>query len=81
MAAWRIGAIYQPLFTAFEAKSIDHRITTAQTKLIVANDEQRPKLNTLNVPVIVTVHQTGLYLSMTLIFGNLYNAILSNVSQ
>ncbi|NYB16340.1 MAG: AMP-binding protein [Acinetobacter baumannii] len=60
LAAWRIGAIYQPLFTAFEAKSIDHRITTAQTKLIVTNDEQRPKLNTLNVPVIVTVHQTGL---------------------
>ncbi|KCV97928.1 AMP-binding enzyme family protein [Acinetobacter baumannii 44839_8] len=60
LATWRIGAIYQPLFTAFEAKSIDHRITTAQTKLIVTNDEQRPKLNTLNVPVIVTVHQTGL---------------------
>lgn len=33
LATWRIGAIYQPLFTAFEAKSIDHRITTAQTKI------------------------------------------------
>ena len=59
LATWRIGAIYQPLFTAFEAKAIDHRVTTAQTKLIVTNDEQRPKLNTIDVPMIVTVHQTG----------------------
>ncbi|MFW1993327.1 AMP-binding protein, partial [Acinetobacter nosocomialis] len=43
LATWRIGAIYQPFFTAFVAKSIDHRITTAHTKLIVTNDEQRPK--------------------------------------
>ena len=25
LATWRIGAIYQPLFTAFESKAIEHR--------------------------------------------------------
>lgn len=56
LATWRIGAIYQPLFTAFESKAIEHRLTTAQTQLIVTNQEQRPKLNELNVPYILTVH-------------------------
>lgn len=26
LATWRIGAIYQPLFTAFESKAIEHRV-------------------------------------------------------
>ena len=26
LAAWRIGAVYQPLFTAFGPKAIEHRI-------------------------------------------------------
>ena len=42
-ATWRIGAIYQPLFTAFESKAIEHRVETAQTQLIVTNEEQCPK--------------------------------------
>ena len=55
LATWRIGAIYQPLFTAFESKAIEHRINTAHTQLIVANQEQRPKLNGLDIPHILTV--------------------------
>ncbi|WP_374571605.1 AMP-binding protein [Acinetobacter sp.] len=55
LAAWRIGAIYQPLFTAFESKAIEHRIETAQTRLIVTNAEQRPKLNSVKAPHILTV--------------------------
>lgn len=55
LAAWRIGAIYQPLFTAFESKAIEHRIETAQTRLIVTNAEQRPKLNSVKTPHILTV--------------------------
>ncbi|WP_353141404.1 AMP-binding protein [Acinetobacter pragensis] len=55
LAAWRIGAVYQPLFTAFESKAIEHRVETAHTRLIVTNAEQRPKLNSVKVPHILTV--------------------------
>ena len=56
LATWRIGAIYQPLFTAFESKAIEHRVQTAGTKLIVTNTEQRSKLNHIDLPHILTVH-------------------------
>ncbi len=55
LATWRIGAVYQPLFTAFESKSIEHRISTAQTKMIVTNAEQLPKLDTVDCPHILVV--------------------------
>lgn len=58
-ATWRIGAVYQPLFTAFESKAIEHRVTTAKTQLIVTNAEQRVKLNSLDIPHILTVHQAN----------------------
>ncbi|MEE1122894.1 MAG: AMP-binding protein, partial [Acinetobacter pseudolwoffii] len=57
LATWRIGAIYQPLFTAFESKAIEHRMSTAATQLIVTDQEQRLKLHDLNIPNILTVHQ------------------------
>lgn len=56
LATWRIGAIYQPLFTAFESKAIEHRVATANTQLIITNIEQRPKLNGIELPHILTVH-------------------------
>ncbi|WP_291354807.1 AMP-binding protein [Acinetobacter sp. UBA3106] len=56
LATWRMGAIYQPLFTAFESKAIEHRINTAKTQLIVTNAEQRTKLNGVTVPHILSVH-------------------------
>ncbi|PAM07781.1 AMP-binding protein, partial [Acinetobacter baumannii] len=34
LAAWRIGAVYQPLFTALGPKAIEHRIQLAQSKLV-----------------------------------------------
>ena len=55
LATWRIGAVYQPLFTAFESKAIEHRIQTAKTQLIVTNSEQRSKLDLLNDVGILTV--------------------------
>ncbi len=55
LATWRIGAVYQPLFTAFESKAIEHRIATAQTKLIVTNTEQHAKLNGIDIAHILTV--------------------------
>ncbi len=56
LATWRMGAIYQPLFTAFESKAIEHRLDTANTQLVVTNSEQRSKLNHIEVPQILTVY-------------------------
>ena len=40
----RAGAVYQPLFTAFGSGAIEYRLQQAQSKLIVTNAEQWPKL-------------------------------------
>ena len=56
LATWRMGAIYQPLFTAFESKAIEHRLDTANTQLVVTNSEQRSKLNHIEIAQILTVY-------------------------
>ena len=65
LAAWRIGAVYQPLFTAFGPKAIEHRIKLAQSKLVVTDPGNRNKLQDVEgCPAIVTVtgaKGTGLY--------------------
>lgn len=56
LAAWRIGAVYQPLFTAFGPKAIEHRIQLAQSKLVVTDVGNRSKLDEVEqCPAIVTV--------------------------
>lgn len=56
LATWRIGAVYQPLFTAFGPKAIEHRIQLAQSKLVVTDIANREKLSEIsNCPSIVTV--------------------------
>ena len=40
LGTWRIGAVYQPLFTAFGPKAIDHRLQTSGAKLVVTNTGQ-----------------------------------------
>ena len=35
LAAWRTGAVYQPLFAAFGLKAIEHRLTSSGAKIIV----------------------------------------------
>ena len=55
LATWRIGAVYQPLFTAFESKAIEHRVMTAATKLVVTDQQQRSKLNHIELAHILTV--------------------------
>lgn len=44
LATWRRGAVYQPLFTAFGPKAIEHRLTLAETKVVVTDGLNRPKL-------------------------------------
>jgi hypothetical protein len=48
LGTWRVGAIYQPLFTAFGPAAIEHRLTAeggSQAKLIVTDAANRPKLD------------------------------------
>lgn len=40
----RAGAVYQPLFTAFGSGAIEYRLQQAQSKLLITNPEQWPKL-------------------------------------
>jgi acetyl-CoA synthetase len=59
LGSWRIGAIYQPLFTAFGPAAIASRVTSAggsHAKLIVTDEANRPKLDGLeNCPPVIVV--------------------------
>lgn len=56
LAAWRIGAVYQPLFTAFGPKAIEHRLTLGETSIVVTDRVNRPKLSAVDTrAAIVTV--------------------------
>lgn len=48
LGTWRVGAIYQPLFTAFGPAAVESRVTAqggSQAKLIVTDASNRPKLD------------------------------------
>ncbi len=59
LGAWRIGAIYQPLFTAFGPAAIESRVTAeggSKAQLVVTDIANRPKLADLpGCPEILTV--------------------------
>ncbi|WP_120429793.1 AMP-binding protein [Acinetobacter baylyi] len=56
LGAWRIGAVYQPLFTAFGPKAIEHRVQLAKSKLVVTDLGNRSKLDEVaHCPPIMTV--------------------------
>jgi acetyl-CoA synthetase len=58
LGMWRVGAIYQPLFTAFGPAAIESRVTTAggsKAKLVVTDIANRPKLKDVpDCPDILT---------------------------
>ena len=55
-ATWRIGAVYQPLFTAFGPKAIEHRLGSSGAKVVVTDAGNRSKLAEVeSCPTIVTV--------------------------
>jgi len=59
LGAWRVGAMYQPLFTAFGPAAIESRVTAARgskAKLVVTDVANRPKLKDVpDCPDILTV--------------------------
>lgn len=60
LGALRVGAVYQPLFTAFGSGAIEYRLGKAGTKLIVTNPEQWPKLADVNdLPETMLVAEEG----------------------
>ncbi|PYC25377.1 AMP-binding protein [Pseudomonas jessenii] len=56
LATWRIGAVYQPLFTAFGPKALEHRLNSSGAKVVVTDAVNRPKLaEVADCPTLVTV--------------------------
>ena len=47
LATWRIGAVYQPLFTAFGYEAIKYRMDKAGTKVVFTNVDNRSKFEDL----------------------------------
>lgn len=56
LAVWRLGGIYQPLFTAFGPKAIEHRVATSGARVVVTDAGNRDKLSDVaaDVRIIVT---------------------------
>lgn len=55
LAAWRIGAVYQPLFTAFGPKAIEHRLTSSGAKAVVTDATNREKLSNIDLGARILV--------------------------
>lgn len=43
LATWRIGAVYQPLFTAFGPDALEYRLGRADTRLVITDADNRGK--------------------------------------
>ncbi|WP_194790862.1 acyl-CoA synthetase [Pseudomonas sp. UFMG81] len=56
LATWRLGAVYQPLFTAFGPKAIEHRLEQSHARVVVTDRNNRPKLDdVVGCPTVITV--------------------------
>lgn len=55
LGVWRAGAVYQPLFTAFGPKAIEHRLKTSSAKLVVTDSRNRSKLDEVSGAPMVAV--------------------------
>ncbi|MBV4535355.1 MULTISPECIES: acyl-CoA synthetase [Pseudomonas] len=57
LATWRLGAVYQPLFTAFGPKAIEHRLEQSQAKVVITDANNRAKLDEVaDCPSIISVN-------------------------
>lgn len=60
LGTWRAGGVYQPLFTAFGPKAIEHRLRTSGAKLVVTDIPNRPKLDEVSdCPGIAVLARSG----------------------
>lgn len=57
LATWRLGAVYQPLFTAFGPKAIEHRLEQSHAKVVITDPNNRAKLDEVaDCPSIISVN-------------------------
>ena len=57
LGTWRLGAVYQPLFTAFGPKAIEHQLDASSARMIFTDANNRAKLADVpTCPPIVAVH-------------------------
>ena len=83
VAIWRVGGVYVPLFTAFATPAIELRLKESNTKYIICDDIQLPKLEpvareaktNLNV-IVVTAPKKEIP-----IWCSAWNSYLSNKKQ
>ncbi len=47
VATWRLGAVYQPLFTAFGPDAVDYRLGRADSRLVITDAANRHKFDGL----------------------------------
>lgn len=60
LGTWRVGAVYQPLFTAFGPKAIETRLKTGRTALVVTDSANRSKLDEVDdCPPVATILAPG----------------------
>ncbi|WP_355662136.1 AMP-binding protein [Halomonas salifodinae] len=60
LATWRIGAVYQPLFTAFGPDALAYRLERAETRLVITDAANRAKFAGLAAcPPILNVDGAG----------------------
>ncbi|MEM7252387.1 MAG: AMP-binding protein [Pseudomonadota bacterium] len=60
LGVMRLGAVYQPLFTAFGPKAIDHRLMHSDAKIVVTDDTNRTKLQDIGAtPITMTLEPNG----------------------
>ncbi|HEY5856310.1 MAG TPA: AMP-binding protein, partial [Aldersonia sp.] len=59
LGIWRAGAVYVPLFTAFAEGAIGSRLDATSTVLVVADEDQRPKLPGGSWQVLVSGGASG----------------------
>ncbi|RWU18153.1 AMP-binding protein [Pseudomonas alkylphenolica] len=56
LASWRLGAVYQPLFTAFGPKAIEHRLHQSNARVVITDRGNRAKLDdVVDCPAIICV--------------------------
>jgi len=59
LGTWRIGAVYQPLFTAFGHESIAYRLQQAGAKLVVTSEAFRDRFDPIpDLPPVALVCKT-----------------------
>jgi acetyl-CoA synthetase len=58
LATWRLGGVYQPLFTAFGPKAIEHRLSAAATRAVITDPVNRPKLDGIAHDAVIFVTES-----------------------